>query len=134
MAAMLLAGLTTFAQEKAPVKEGGRPKMEKVTPDQQSRELAQSLNLNDSQQAKVKALYAEQEKQRAAAKPTEPKPGEKHDHAAMQAQMKKDNDAFDVKMKNILTADQYTKWKASEKTRGGHGMHRNGKPGAETKA
>lgn len=132
LAVMLLAGLTTFAQEKAPLKEGGRPKKEKVTPEQQAKQVAQELNLNDSQQKKIKELYTDQEKQRANFKPTE-KPGEKHDHAAMQAQMKKENDAFEVKMKNILTADQYTKWKAADKKQGGHGKH-DGKPGAEKKS
>ena len=132
MAVMLLAGITGFAQEKSEVKEGGRPRKEKVTPDEQSKQLARELNLNDNQQGKIKELYTEQEKQRAAFKPTEEKKGEKHDHTAIQAKMKTENDAFNNKMKAILTPDQYTKWKTSENKQG-HGKLK-GKPEGEKKS
>lgn len=121
MAVLLMATLSTFAQEKKQKPEGGREqKTEKVTPDDQTKQLAKELNLNDKQQAKVKALYTEQEKTRGA-KPEEgkkgekPAKGEKPDRTEMEAKMKKDNEAFDSKMKGILTAEQYTKWQASQK-------------------
>jgi len=75
--AFMLAGLAGFAQEQPEVKEAGaKPKREhhqpkeKVSPEEQSKQLAKELNLDDNQQARVKALYAEQEKTRAANKPT----------------------------------------------------------------
>lgn len=125
MAVLLMASLSTFAQEKKEKPEGGRGRnTEKVTPDEQTKQLAKELDLNDKQQAKVKALYTEQEKDRAAFKPEEGKKGEKPakgekaekpNHDEMEAKMKKDNEAFDAKMKGILTAEQYTKWQASQK-------------------
>ena len=116
VAVMLLAGIAGFAQEKKAVKEGAQPhKKEKVTTDEQANQLAKELNLDAKQQAKVKELYADQEKQRAAAKPEELKKGEKHDHAAMEAKIKTENEAFDKKMKGVLTNEQYTKWKESGK-------------------
>jgi len=117
MAVLLMAGIAGVAQEKEVKPEGGhRPKMEKVTPEEQTKQLTKELGLDAGQQAKVKELYAQQEKQRAANKPAE---GEKHDHAAMEEKMKEENVAFEGKIKAILTADQYTKGQASVKNKKG---------------
>lgn len=123
MAVLLMAGLTGFAQEKPAVKpDGAKHKTEKkdikkVTPDEQAKQLAKELSLDDAQQAKIKALYTEQEKQRAANPELKKmEKGEQHDHAAMEAKMKKENAAFDTKMKGILSKEQYAKWQASVKT------------------
>ena len=139
VAAFLIAGIAGFAQEKQEVKDASGPQREhkgpgkKVTPEEQTKQLAKELSLDEKQQAKVKALYDEEEKQRAAARPEEGKKGEAHDHAAMEAGMKAKNDAFDTKMKGILTADQYTKWKASVK-KGGAGKPRGKRPEAAQKS
>jgi len=141
-AAILMAAIGGFAQEKAPIKQaGGKIKTEKtekkehkvkVTPDEQSKQLAKELNLNDVQQAKVKSLYEEQEKARAKNPDlVKMEKGEQHDHAAMAKKMKEENTAFETKMKGILSKDQYTTWKAS--TKKGHEMHE-GKPEALKKA
>lgn len=121
-ALMLLAAMAGFAQEKPAKPAGEKIKTEKkghkqkVTADEQSKQLAKELNLNDAQQAKVKALYEEQEKARAnnpdAAKMAK---GEQHDHAAMEKKAKEENTAFDTKMKGILSKEQYTTWQASVK-------------------
>ena len=126
---LLLAAIGGYAQEKT-IKPGinrmDRPagdkiknekKLHKVTPDEQAKQIAKELNLNDAQQAKVKALYEEQEKDRAAMAPEVKKMenGEQHDHAAMQKKVKEDNTAFDTKMKNILSKEQYVKWQESVK-------------------
>ena len=116
--AFMLAGLMGFAQEKTVTKDAGhktkkehhQPK-EKVTPEEQSKQLAKELNLDDNQKARVKTLYAEQEKARSANMPVSKK-GEQPGREAMEAKIKKDNDAFDAKMKGVLSADQYIKWKA----------------------
>ena len=126
---LLLAAIGTYAQEKTvrprvgsaerPV--GDKIKNEKklhiVTPDEQAKQIAKELNLNDVQQAKVKALYEEQEKSRAALAPEMKKmeKGEQHDHAAMQKKMKEDNTVFETKMKNILSKEQYATWQESVK-------------------
>lgn len=140
MALLLMAGITGIAQEKPAAKqEGQKHKTEKkdqkpkVTPDEQAKQLAKELSLDDAQQAKVKELYAEQEKKRAAdpdAKKMEK--GEQHDHAAMEAKMKKENAAFDTKMKNILSKEQYTKWK--EQAKPGKEKPEGGKPAQPKKS
>ena len=128
---MLAAALSGFAQEKKQKPEGGRPaKTEQVTPDDQVKQLTAELNLDKKQQEKVKALYTEQEKQRAANKPEKgergekPQGGEKPErgangenpgHEGMEAKMKTENAAFDKKMKGILTDAQYKKWQESAK-------------------
>ena len=129
MGLLLLAAIGSYAQEK-PVKQSvksvERPigdkiknekKLHKVTPDEQAKQIAKELNLNDIQQAKVKALYEEQEKNRAALAPELKKmeKGEQHDHAAMEKKIKEENTAFDTKMKNILSKEQYVKWQESLK-------------------
>lgn len=122
MAVLLMAGVAGFAQEKPAAKpDGQKHKTEKghklkVTPDEQAKQIAKELSLNDDQQAKVKVLYAEQEKKRAADPDLKKmEKGEQHDHAAMEARMKKENTAFDTKMKGILSKEQYAKWQASVK-------------------
>ena len=126
---MLAAVLSGFAQQKKQKPEGGRPgKTEQVTPDDQVKQLTAELNLDKKQQEKVKALYAEQEKQRAAAKPEKggrvEKPqggdqpekgtkGEKPNREDMKAKMKAENADFEKKMKGILTDAQYKKWQES---------------------
>lgn len=119
---MLAAALSGMAQEKKQKPEGGRPGKEAhVTPEDQTKQLASELKLDDKQQAKVKALYAEQEKKRAANKPEKgekgekPANGEKPNREEMEAKMETENADFDKKMKGILTAEQYKKWQESQK-------------------
>jgi hypothetical protein len=130
---MLIAALSGFAQEKRQMPEGGRGgKTEQVTPDEQVKQLTAELNLDKKQQEKVKALYAEQEKQRAAGKPEKGEKGEKGlkpegdkpekgakgdqpNREGMEAKMKAENAEFDKKMKGILTDAQYKKWQESAK-------------------
>lgn len=118
IAAFMLASLAGVAQEKQARPEGGRDqKTEKVTPDEQTKQLASELKLNNKQQKKVKALYTEQEKKRAQNRPEGGKKpsGEKPNREEFEAKMKKENEEFDGKMKGILTPDQYTAWKKSQK-------------------
>jgi|GEM_PF-2188910 len=139
---LLLAAIGGYAQAKpinlnkvsTPREKMSGKKLYKVTPDEQAKELAKQLNLDDKQQAKVKALYEEKEKSRAALAPELKKMenGEQHDHAAMKKKMKEDNTAFETKLKGILSKEQYTTWQESKKK--SHGKQESEKLDPETKS
>jgi len=94
VAALLVVGLTTYAQEK----EGRRAGREKLTLEQkvdlQVKKMTKDLNLNEKQTKDVRVLVAKQVKKREAIK----------------AQMQAEKEAVSVEMKKILTAEQYAKW------------------------
>ncbi|KAF2342233.1 hypothetical protein [Flavobacterium tistrianum] len=111
IAALLFVGIASFAQEKK----------ERLTPEQrnekQLQKLTTELNLDANQQAQVKQLLADRsakaEKLRDARQEqresgTRPTAAEKE---AFKKEMMAEKDANDAKMKSILNADQYTKWK-----------------------
>ena len=125
IAAMLFVGIASFAQDmgQKPSREG----RERMTPEQrnekQLQKLTSELNLDASQQAQVKQLLADRsskaEKFREARKEkkdsnTKPTAAEK---AAFKKQMEDEVAANDAKMKSILKADQYTKWKSLQEER-----------------
>ncbi|WP_286969391.1 hypothetical protein, partial [Flavobacterium sp. UBA4854] len=107
----LFVGIASFAQEKK----------ERLTPEQrnekQLQKLTTELNLDASQQAQVKQLLADrsakaeklrdarQEQKENGTKPTAA------EREAFKKEMMAERDANDAKMKSILNADQYTKWK-----------------------
>ncbi len=104
MALSLMIATATFAQEQ--------PKMEKSYPNQEQRKQKQQehldkmqkdLNLSPEQVQKIKAMQDE--------------------HFSEMETKKKDHDA---EMKNILTPDQYQKWKKQkeEMMEGKKGMHK----------
>jgi hypothetical protein len=94
VAALLVVGLTTYAQEK----EGRRAGKEKLTSEQkvnlQVKKMTKDLDLNEKQTKDVRALVAKQVEKREAIK----------------AQMQAEKEAVTVEMKKILTAEQYAKW------------------------
>lgn len=119
IAAMLFVGIASFAQDAD--QKPAREHKEKLTPEQrnekQLKKLTSELNLDANQQAQVKQLLADRsakaEKFREARKDkkdsnTKPTAEEK---AAFKKQMEDEVAANDAKMKSILKADQYTKWK-----------------------
>jgi Spy/CpxP family protein refolding chaperone len=95
VAALLVVGLTTYAQEK----EGRRAGKEKLTSEQkvnlQVKKMTKDLDLNEKQTKDVRALVAKQVEKREAIK----------------IQMQAEKEAVSVEMKKILTAEQYAKWK-----------------------
>ncbi|PBJ06784.1 hypothetical protein [Flavobacterium sp. ACN6] len=114
IAALLFVGVASFAQD-------GGQKREKLTPEQRNEKqltkLTTELSLDANQQAQVKQLLADRsakaEKFREARKDkkdsnTKPTAEER---AAFKKQMEDEVAANDAKMKSILKADQYTKWK-----------------------
>jgi len=92
--ALLVVGLTTYAQEK----EGRRAGKEKLTSEQkvnlQVKKMTKDLDLNEKQTKDVRALVTKQVEKREAIK----------------IQMKAEKEAVSVEMKKILTAEQYAKW------------------------
>ena len=123
IAAMLFVGIASFAQEadQKPMREH----KERLTPEQRSekqlKKLTSELNLDANQQTQVKQLLADRnakaekikearkDKKDSNAKPTT---AEKD---AFKKQMMDEKEANDAKMKAILNADQYSKWKNIQK-------------------
>ena len=119
IAAMLLVGIAGFAQDTDQKPE--REHKERLTPEQrnekQLQKLTTELSLDASQQAQVKQLLAERsakaeslKEARKAKKESNVKPTAE-EKAAFKKQMEDEVAANDAKMKSILKADQYTKWK-----------------------
>ena len=119
IAAMLFVGVASFAQDMA--QKPARDQRERITPEQrnekQLKKLTSELTLDANQQAQVKQLLADRsakaEKLREARQAnrdsnTKPTAAERE---AFKKEMLAEKDANDAKMKSILNADQYTKWK-----------------------
>ncbi|KAF2331947.1 hypothetical protein [Flavobacterium daemonense] len=119
IAALLFVGVASFAQEMDQQPAGNQ--RERMTPEQrnekQLKKLTTELNLDANQQAQVKQLLADRsakaEKMRDARQAskdsgTKPTAAERE---AFKKDMMAERDANDAKMKSILNADQYTKWK-----------------------
>ncbi|MEL1253017.1 hypothetical protein AAEO57_04455 [Flavobacterium sp. DGU38] len=123
IAALLFVGITSFAQdgEMDADQRPPREQRERLTPEErnekQLKKLTTDLSLDAKQQEQVKQLIAERsaktEKLREARKEQREK-GSKltaEQREAFKKEMTAEADANDAKMKGILTADQYTKWK-----------------------
>ncbi|HLA55292.1 MAG TPA: hypothetical protein VK623_04295 [Flavobacterium sp.] len=124
IAAMLITGMASFAQEK-PTQD--RAKMEQLTPEQRNelhlKKLTLDLDLNASQQKEMGKILAEQNakmetakaerlaKKDAAVKPT------KEERFAKQSQMLDDQIAMKARVKKILSAEQYDKWEKMKNDR-----------------
>lgn len=113
MAALMMTGVATFAQTAVPAKktELTKPKREKVTPETQTKKLTEELALTPEQQVKVKALYEQEAQTRAALKEERKAAADDAARAAVKVKAKDDKEAFKAKMKEILTAEQFAKWK-----------------------
>ena len=117
--ALLVVGLTTFAQEK-----GKRGDFKEMTPEQrtemQVKKMTKDLDLNETQQKQIKELLNSQKEDRAEMlerrkemKETAEK-ATKEQRAEMKAKMEEKKAVIDAKMKSILTDDQYKKWEAQK--------------------
>ncbi|MWB95097.1 hypothetical protein GON26_12060 [Flavobacterium sp. GA093] len=122
IAALLFVGIASFAQDGDMDQKPAREQRERLTPEQrnekQLKKLTSELTLDAKQQEQVKQLLVERsakaEKLRDARKEQKEK-GTKltaEQKEAFKTQMLAEKEANDAKMKTILTADQYTKWKA----------------------
>ncbi len=121
IAALLFVGVASFAQD-ADQTQDHKDHKERMTPEQRSekqlKKLTTDLNLDANQQAQVKQLLAERSAKaeklrdaRQAQRDSDTKPTAA-EREAFKKQMIAEQDANDAKMKAILNADQYTKWKA----------------------
>lgn len=110
--ALMLSGLTTFAQEKKEGKQG-KPDGEKWSVEQKVDEkvkrIASDLNLNEKQVAEIKELLqkeiAQKEENRAKIK-------------AIREEMrptKEEREAMKAEMKRVLTPEQFEKFVAIQK-------------------
>jgi protein CpxP len=120
IAALLFVGIAGFAQETD--QKPSRDHKEKMTPEQrnekQLQKLTSELTLDANQQAQVKQLLADRsakaekfrEDRKAARKESNTKLTAE-EKATFKKQMEDEVAANDAKMKSILKADQYTKWK-----------------------
>jgi protein CpxP len=109
MAALLVVGLTAFAQEK----DGKRDGREKLTSEQkvelQVKKMNKELSLNEKQTEQVKALVTRQVQKREAKKAEMQQIKDKN-REQMKAQMQTEQAALTSEMKKILTPEQFTKW------------------------
>ncbi len=119
LAALLVVGLTTFAQEE---KKAGskRAEMEKMTPEQRGelrlKRVTAMLALTEKQQKEIAPILAEQQQKREKAvaeykalkeKGTKPTAEER---AARVKQREDDQKAMTEKLRKILTPEQMQKW------------------------
>nr|WP_315222396.1 hypothetical protein [uncultured Flavobacterium sp.] len=124
IAALLFVGIASFAQDTDMDQKSNREPRERLTPEQRNekhlKKLTSELSLDAKQQEQVKQLLAEKsakaEKLREARK-DQKETGTKlttDQKKALKDEMVAEKEANDAKMKGILTADQYTKWKANQ--------------------
>lgn len=116
VAALLVVGLTAFAQEK----EGRRTGKEKLTTEQkvdfQVQKLTKDLDLNDTQAKNVKVLVTKEVEKREARK-SEIKELQTNKRQEIKAQREVDQAALSADMKKILNAEQYAKWEKNREER-----------------
>jgi protein CpxP len=116
VAALLVVGITAFAQEK----EGRRAGREKLTSEQkvdlQVKKLTKDLDLNEKQANEVRALVTKEVAKREA-KRSEMQELKTKKREEMKAQRKAEQAAVSTDMKKILTAEQYAKWEKNREER-----------------
>jgi len=129
VAALLVVGMTTFAQEQKKTKVNHQQR-EQLSPEQKNqlalKKLTYDLGLNDGQQKDMAKIINEQSAKREAgmaerkankAKGIKPSADQRF---AMQNKRLDDQHLSEEKIKNILTPDQFKKWeemKADRKER-----------------
>ncbi|WP_163401088.1 hypothetical protein [Flavobacterium fluviatile] len=124
IAALLFVGIASFAQDGDGGEMDQRPareQRERMTPEQrnekQLKKLTSDLTLDAKQQEQVKQLIAERSAKAEKLKEARKEQREKgtkltaEQREAFKKEMTAEADANDAKMKGILTAEQYTKWK-----------------------
>ena len=98
LVALLVVGMTTFAQEK----KGRRAEGAKLTSEQkvdlQVKKMTKDLDLNETQTKEIRVLVTKEVEKREAKR------------EEMKAQRKAEEAAVSADMKKILTPEQYAKW------------------------
>ncbi|MCI9843465.1 hypothetical protein [Flavobacterium pectinovorum] len=126
IAALLFVGITSFAQdgEMDANQRPPREQRERLTPEQrnekQLKKLTADLTLDAKQQEQVKQLLAERNTKSEKLRETRKEQREKGtkltdaQKETFKKEMTAEVEANDAKMKGILTADQYIKWKKNQ--------------------
>jgi len=124
IAALLFVGIASFAQDSDMDQKPAREQRERMTPEQrnerQLKKITTELNLNAAQQEQVKLFIAEK-----SAKSQKLREARKHQNdnsskltadqkEVFKKEMAAEKEANDAKMKSILTAEQYSKWKVNQ--------------------
>ncbi|MDP5061887.1 MAG: hypothetical protein NWP64_08215 [Maribacter sp.] len=139
MAILVMATISATAQDQ---NKGKRGDMKDLSPDQvaslQTKKMTLALDLNESQQAKVKTILTKDATARKA-KMEERKASKDEGKKIMTSEEKyaKQNERLDYQiarkeeMKSILTADQFEKWEKMNhrKKMRGHGKDKGDKKG-----
>ena len=141
VAALLLTGLVSTAQEDAPpqMREGA----EKFTPEQRAsiktKKLTLALNLSEAQQKEVEKLQLEQARDRAVHR--EARQANRENREAEQRSSEERYEmisekmdkriAFQREMESILTPEQFKKWQAINERHGKNRHRRHGKKSRE---
>jgi hypothetical protein len=118
--ALMLVGLTTFAQERGEKREQLSP--EKQT-ELQVKKMTLDLDLNEKQQKEVKSILLVEAKKREGQKAEREARKESQEKASkeerfeMKSKMLDNQIAMKEKMKGILSPDQMKKWEASKENR-----------------
>ena len=131
LAAFVLAPVEMSAQEERPDttrREG--PRMQRMDPqqmlEQRVKQMTERYELSEEQQVKIKALFEEQQKaaQGRMGKPEQggPQGGQRQEMTqeqrdSLQAVFKAEQEKFDASLQEILTEEQYAKYKEDEAQR-----------------
>ena len=118
IAALLVAGMTTYAQEKREMPN--RANMERMTPEErqerQVKKLTSELTLTAQQQEQVKQVLAAQaaNRENPIDRNSLSKEELKARREASRNKMQEDRKMMEDKMKGILTPAQFTTWKTNQ--------------------
>lgn len=144
IAALLVVGMTSFAQNKKEIgSQNLRDEMEKFTPEQQNqlmlKKMTLELDLNASQQKEMSKIIAEKSDKRQArikemkANKNSSTKSTSDEMFARKNKMLEEKIAMKERMKKILNPEQYKKWEDMKGKRH-HGIknrmmhHNDGKP------
>lgn len=127
-----MVGLSVMAQDHN--MEERRGSMNDLTPEQiatlQTKKMTLALDLNDSQQAKIKSMLIQEAGTRKMKMQEIKARREKGEKMTADEKFDMQNERLDHRierkneMKSVLTAEQYSKW---EKMKHNNGMHRSAK-------
>jgi hypothetical protein len=121
IAALLMIGMTSFAQEKAPMAK--KERMEEFTPEQRNelhlKRMTLKLGLNASQQKEMSKIIAEQSAKRESAKAERKAKGDAvkptaDERFANQNKRLDEQIAMNDRVKKILTPEQFDKWEKAK--------------------
>jgi hypothetical protein len=109
LVALLVVGITVFAQEKQGRRAGKESLTSEEKVDIQVKRMTKDLSLNEKQATEVRVLVTKQTQKREDLK-AELKADKERQRTEMRANLEKEQAAISTEYKKILTPDQYVKW------------------------